>query len=161
MPYIDFGVSPVKGVEAKPHFDCGNCIHKIFISSGIYRCSITNNYIFPNQSFENECKDKDESTKIRKCLFGVFTYNDYGTTIWTGLFTSCNLNDVTDEEGIKELYEELEKHFIPTHPALKNMVLIYCLLAESKDNSKFVAKTDLMSKEMLEGIVEEANKKFL
>lgn len=161
MLYIDFGTSPVKEVETKPHFDCGDCIHKIFIPGGIYKCSITNNYIFPNQSFENKCKDKDETIKARKCLFGVFTYNDRGDTVWTGLFTYCTINNITDEEAIKELYKELEEHFIPNHPDLKNMVLMYCLLAESKDNSKFVAKTDLISKEMLEGIIEEANKKFL
>lgn len=161
MPYIDFGTSPVKGMETKPHFDCGNCLHKIFIPGGLYRCSITNNYILPNQNFENKCEDKDETTKIRKCLFGIFTYNDYGNTIWTGILTCCTLNDTTDEEGIKELYKELEEYFIPKHPTLKNMVLMYCLLAESKNNSKFVAKTDLISKEMLEGIIEEANKKFL
>lgn len=161
MPYIDFSNSPVKEVIIKEHYNCNHCIHKINISNGFHKCSITNDFIFINQNFDKPCKNKNIVLSKRKCLFGLFTYNKLGKTIWTGAFTCCTVNNINDNDTIKDLCKNLETGFINDNPKLKNITLNCCLLAESINGSKFSIKSNLISKEILEGIIEQANEKFL
>ena len=102
--YIDFGKTPVKeGDKPKPIFTCENCIHRIFIPGGIYRCSLTNNYIFGNQILQEDCLNKDTDKGERKIIVGLFTFNGFGDTTWTGILTYGNVNDCDDQKAFTEI----------------------------------------------------------
>lgn len=159
--YIDFGKSPVEESVHKPTYDCGNCIHKIFIPGGVYRCSITNKFMFGVQKTNEPCKSKDENNGDRKYIVGLFTYNKSGDSSWTGVITFGNIHNIDDTEAFKEINVLYEKELSTKFPHFKNMVLLQCLIAESRDNKPFVSKTDLLSKSIVDEIIDDANKRFL
>lgn len=163
MAYIDFGNSPVKETKMeKPKYTCGNCIHNIFIPGGLYRCSITNKYMYHNQSSEIACNYKDEDKNTpRKVIAGLFTFDGNGELKWTGILTFCSISDIDDAQAFKELFDKNIKELFVQHPNLKNMVLVHCIIAESKYNMPFVSKTKLLSEAIVEDIIADANKKLL
>jgi len=163
MAYIDFGNTPVKKVEEeKPKYVCGNCIHKIFIPGGLYRCSITNKYMYHDQSSEIACNYKDEDKNTpRKVIIGLFTFDDNGEIKWTGLLTYCAINEIDDTKAFEEISDKGCKEILAQYPNLRDMVLVHCILAESKYNRPFICKTKLLGEAMIQGIIEDANKKFL
>lgn len=163
MAYIDFGNTPVKEAKIeKPKYTCGDCIHKIFIPGGLYRCSITNKYMYHNQSNEIACNYKDEDKNTpRKVIAGIFTFDNDGEPKWTGLLTFCSINEIDDAQAFKELFDKGGKEIFAQYPNLKDMVLVHCIIAESRYNMPFVSKTKLLSEAMVQGIIADANKKLL
>lgn len=163
MAYISFSNTPVKKVEEeKPKYVCGNCIHKIFIPGGLYRCSITNKYMYHNQISEIPCVTKDEDKVTpRKVIAGLFTFDNDGNIKWTGLLTFCSINDVDDTQAFKELFDKGAKEIFAQYPQLKDMVLVHCIVAESKYNRPFVSKTNLLPETIIQGIIADANSKLL
>lgn len=161
--YIDFGNTPVKKVEEeKPKYVCGNCIHKIFIPGGLYRCSITNKYMYNNEINNTPCETKDEDkTTPRKVIAGLFTFDNDGTIKWTGLLTFCSIDSINDAEAFKELFAKGTEAIFAKYPKLKDMVLVHCIIAESKYNKPFVSKTNLLPEAIVQSIIADANSKLL
>lgn len=163
MAYISFSNTPVKKVEEeKPKYVCGDCIHKIFIPGGLYRCSITNKYMYHNEISNIPCETKDEDkTTPRKVIAGLFTINDNETIKWTGLLTFCSIDSISDAEAFKELFDKGTEAIFAKYPKLKDMVLIHCIIAESKYNRPFVSKTNLLPEATIQSIIADANSKLL
>lgn len=162
MAYIDFSSTPVKeNDKPKPIFDCENCIHRIFIPGGIYRCSITNQYFFPNQKLIENCLDKDVEKSNRKCIVGLFTFNKLGDIVWTGALTFIDINGIDDGETFKELAKNIDTYFKKNISNYDDICIVFCLIAESKNNNRFVSKTKLLPDNVINEIITDANNKFL
>lgn len=163
MPYIDFGNTPVKESIQQPKvFTCGNCIHNVFIPGGCFRCSITNRYSYYNNYYIGiDCSNKDEDYSTRKSIVGLFIVDDNGIPNWTGMITFGNINGINDSQAFKEMIKIAEENIAIKAPQYKDAALVHCIIAESRNNNPFVNKTNLISKNIVDEIIDDANKKFL
>ena len=160
MPYIDFGNSPVKkNDEPKQIHNCEGCCHKINISNNICRCSIHNTFMFNDTKFKTNCCYKETSPVNRKLIIGVFTYDIKGNAMWTGMITFAKVREnTTDEQLFNELHKGNVKNLEKQYAELSNLILIHCVLAESINDGKFINKTTLIHFNIMNDIINDANK---
>ena len=158
MAYIDFGKPPIKESSTfKPKYSCGDCPHKITITNDIVRCDITNLFMFKNQTFNDNCEYKTDTINKRKCIFGVFTYNDSGDIIWTGIAGGAIINDSNDKIAIDNLYNNFTKGILKQFPDFNNVPIIYCLIAEAINDIDYIPKTNLIPKTIVHDIINKMN----
>lgn len=159
MPYIGF--DNIKTIEHKDC--CSKCIHKMFVSDNLYRCSILNKFIFKDQILSEKCIYIDEIVnKHRKVIFGIFTYEENAKAQWTGMLSYGNIIDRSDDDIRKELSGTIKDDDIyKTYPKLKDTILFYCLIAESVNDKDFKPVGNLIANDVLNDIVKNANDKFI
>jgi hypothetical protein len=160
--YIDFGNTPVKeGIKPNPIFSCKDCIHRIFIPGGLCRCSITNKYLYYDQKFNEECINKNTDNGKRKYILGLFCYNNLGDTTWTGILTYGEFHNCNDSDAFIEVEKANNAELSQRVPNFNNIVLLYCIIAESRDGKPFIPRTEIIPEPTLREIIADANRRFV
>ena len=158
MPYTSF--DNIKPIEHKDC--CSNCIHKIYISKNLCRCSILNKFVFKDQILAERCTYIDEViNKNRKVIFGIFTYGENIEVQWTGMLSYGNVINKNDNDVVKELSKAIKEDIYKMYPKLKNTILFYCLVAECINDRGFQPIGKLIANNVLYDIVKDANDKFM
>lgn len=152
--YIDFDKNPVKeGDKPKPIFSCENCIHKLFATNNLCRCSFNNNLMFKDAVFKTACDYKDcKPSAHRLVILGLFSYNNEGNIIWLGGMAVCGTDGIDQEifsyvekKERNQLIKDLSKELYASS--------FYCIVAERKQFENFNIKTDLIDKTILNNAI--------
>lgn len=163
MPYIDFNTPPVKelSIISPTQYDCENCIHRVFIPGGVYRCSITNKYMYKNYIYNTICNNKNTVIEERKVITGLFTFDKNGNSKWIGMLSIADIKNLDDTGIFKMLVNDFEKEVNKKFPYLKDTILVNCIIAESRNGNPFVKITNLLEDDVVKEIIDDANIKFL
>lgn len=154
MPYISFNNSPIEENNNQPiKYRCDNCIHKLFATNDLCRCSFNNNLMFKDTVFKTACDYKDcKPSAHRLVILGLFSYNNEGNIIWLGGMTVCGTDGIDQEifsYGEKrernQLIKDLGKELYASS--------FYCIVAERKQFENFNIKTDLIDKTILNNAI--------
>ena len=155
MAYISFNNTPVKKEDKDQPIKhkCDNCIHKLFVTDNLCRCSFNNNLMFKDAVFKTACIYKDCKPSIhRLVILGLFSYNNEGNIIWLGGLTVCG-TDGTDQEILSYGEKRERNQLIENLGKELYISSFYCIVAERKQFENFSIKTNLIDKTILDNAI--------
>ncbi len=140
--------------------NCNNCIHKLLIPGGIYRCSIHNYLMMPNIIDTKFCNDVNISNNTRALIFGLFMYDyDNDKYIWTGIWNYVYDNK-TDEEIKNILMNSFENDILPNNPQFNDIPVTCFLIAEGSTYNNMVNKTNFIEDNIVKQMITDIINKF-